>query len=307
MFGVLNIYKPCGITSHDVVGVVRKILKIKQVGHTGTLDPFAQGVLPVCVGKATRLIEYFDDEKEYIATVQFGASTTTYDIEGEFSRKSDLKISKEDVLSGLEVFRGEIEQIPPIFSAIKVNGKKLYDYARNNEEVVLPPRKVVISKLELLSFDEQNQTAQILIECSKGTYIRSIANDLGENLGCFAHLTKLVRTRAGRFSVENVTDLPVSFAQPSAGAKSLKFEINEGASEILTSNLINPAQVISLPKIELDEKMLKLVQTGSPLKYFTGDIKKDDFLILLYNDEVKAVGQFDGSVIKLKKVFVENE
>lgn len=307
MFGVLNIYKPCGITSHDVVGIIRKILKIKQVGHTGTLDPFAQGVLPVCVGKATRLIEYFDDEKEYVATVQFGASTTTYDIEGEINRKSDLKISKEDVLKGLEVFRGEIEQNPPIFSAIKVNGKKLYEYARNNEEVIIPPRKVVISKLELLSFDAQNQTAQIIIECSKGTYIRSIANDLGENLGCFAHLTKLVRTRAGKFAVENAINLPVSFSQSSGEGKLLKFEINEGASEFLTSNLINPAQVISFPKIELDEKMLRLVQTGSPLKHFTGDIKnikKDYFLILLYNGEVKAVGQFDGCVIKVRKVFV---
>ena len=114
MFGVINIYKPKGLTSHDVVGIIRKILKIKQVGHTGTLDPFAEGVLPICVGKATRLIDYFDDDKEYLATVQFGSATDTYDLEGQITKKSDKKISETVIKSALKNFKGEISQTPPI-------------------------------------------------------------------------------------------------------------------------------------------------------------------------------------------------
>ena len=130
-FGVLNIYKPVGMTSHDVVAVLRRVAKIRQIGHTGTLDPFAEGVLPVCIGKATRLIEYFADDKEYLATVQFGSATTTYDIEGEKTFISDRKITVDDI--DLKPFEGEIEQLPPVYSAIKIKGKKLYEYAREGK------------------------------------------------------------------------------------------------------------------------------------------------------------------------------
>ena len=185
MFGFLNVYKPQGKTSHDVVAILRRITKIKQIGHTGTLDPFAEGVLPICIGKATRLIEYLDDDKAYIGTVQFGKSTTTYDIEGEDVNSSEKKVALEEMEEALSSFCGEIEQLPPIYSAIKVNGKKLYEYARKGEEVKIEPRKVNIYRLELINFDYEKQTAELLIECSKGTYIRSIANDLGEKLSCY--------------------------------------------------------------------------------------------------------------------------
>ena len=132
MFGFLNVYKPKGKTSHDVVAMLRRITKIKQIGHTGTLDPFAEGVLPICIGKATRLIEYLEDDKAYIGTVQFGKSTTTYDLEGEDVNISDKEITLEEIEKALPQFRGEIKQLPPIYSAIKVNGKKLYEYARAN-------------------------------------------------------------------------------------------------------------------------------------------------------------------------------
>ena len=158
MFGVLNINKPKGITSHDVVAIVRKILGIKQIGHSGTLDPFAQGVLPLFIGKATKLIDYCDSDKEYLAEIQFGSSTDTYDIEGNIVSKSDKKIAKEDVQNALSFFEGEISQLPPIYSAIKVNGKKLYEYARNGEDVVIKPRKVFIHDISLQSFNEQQQT-----------------------------------------------------------------------------------------------------------------------------------------------------
>jgi tRNA pseudouridine55 synthase len=142
MFGFLNIYKPQGKTSHDVVAILRRITKIKQIGHTGTLDPFAEGVLPVCIGKATRLIEYLDDDKAYIGTIQFGKSTTTYDIEGEQVNVSDKKVTLDEIENVLPQFRGKISQFPPIYSAIKVKGKKLYEYARNGEEVKIEPRMV---------------------------------------------------------------------------------------------------------------------------------------------------------------------
>ena len=283
MFGFLNIYKPVGMTSHDVVAVLRRLTKIKQIGHTGTLDPFAEGVLPVCIGKATRLIEYLKDDKEYLATVQFGASTNTFDVDGQVVSTSEKKVSHRDVENCLKSFEGEISQLPPIFSAIKVKGKKLYEYARKGEEVEIQPRKVFIEKIEQKSFDENLQQAEILIKCSKGTYIRSIAHDLGQKLGCGAHLVKLVRTQAGSFRVE----------------KSVKLdEIN------VDENLINPLDVLDLPKIEVIEEDLSMIKNGMPIK-LNQNVKIGNFVVLIYNNvEICAVGIADGDKIKLKKVFL---
>ena len=207
MFGFLNVYKPKGITSHDVVSALRRITKVKQIGHTGTLDPFAEGVLPICIGKATRLIEYLDDDKAYTGTIQLGSSTTTYDLEGEEVNFSDKKVTLNEIEAALDKFRGEIDQLPPIYSAIKVNGKKLYEYAREGKEVKIEPRRVNISKLEILEYDETNRRLTLHIECSKGTYIRSIAHDLGTELTTFGHLVKLVRVKAGMFEVNNAVSL----------------------------------------------------------------------------------------------------
>ena len=207
MNGMLLINKPAGMTSFDVVAVLRRVTHIKQIGHTGTLDPFATGVLPICIGKATKLIEYLPDDKEYTATVQFGANTDTYDLEGEVTQTFDKKISQTDLKEILKDFEGEIEQLPPIYSAIKVKGKKLYEYAREGKEVEIKPRKVFIKKIELLSFDYEGQNAQILVECSKGTYIRSIAFDIGQKLNCGGYLIALKRTKAGMFSIEKSINL----------------------------------------------------------------------------------------------------
>lgn len=282
LFGFLNIYKPVGMTSHDVVSVLRRVTKIKQIGHTGTLDPFAEGVLPICIGKATRLIEYLQDDKEYLATVQFGAATNTFDLDGEKVFTSDKKVSRDDIKEGLKSFEGEISQLPPIFSAIKVKGKKLYEYARKGEEVEIQPRKVVIENIELKNFDEELQQAQILLKCSKGTYIRSIANDLGKNLGCGGYLIKLIRTQAGKFRVENSVQL-------------------DGID--VESNLINPLDILNLPKIAVDNDDLARIKNGM-LIYKTCD-KIGNFVSLIYNDvEICAVGIADGEKIKLKKVFI---
>lgn len=282
LFGFLNIYKPVGMTSHDVVSVLRRVTKIKQIGHTGTLDPFAEGVLPICIGKATRLIEYLQDDKEYLATVQFGAATNTFDLDGEKVFTSDKKVSRDDIKEGLKSFEGEISQLPPIFSAIKVKGKKLYEYARKGEEVEIQPRKVVIENIELKNFDEELQQAQILLKCSKGTYIRSIANDLGKNLGCGGYLIKLIRTQAGKFRVENSVQL-------------------DGID--VESNLINPLDILNFPKIAVDNDDLARIKNGMPI-YKTCD-KIGNFVSLIYNDvEICAVGIADGEKIKLKKVFI---
>jgi len=284
LFGFLNIYKPIGMTSHDVVAILRKATKIKQIGHTGTLDPFAQGVLPIAIGKATRLIEFLDDDKEYLAEVSFGKSTDTYDCEGRVVTQSDLKITLEQVVAGLKSFEGEILQTPPIYSALKVKGKKLYEYARKGEEVEIEPRKVTIEKIELKSFDEESQKAKVLIKCSKGTYIRSIAHDLGQNLGVGAHLSELIRTQAGAFFVENAIQL-------------------EGITiERIEQHLLMPLDLINLPKLEISEEEHKKVMMGQFLQN-KNKIKNDENLILVYNNNVNAIARVEGDLIKVKKVF----
>lgn len=284
MFGLLNIYKPVGKTSHDVVAYLRKILKIKQIGHTGTLDPFAEGVLPICIGKSTRLIEYLPDDKAYLAFVQFGKSTDTYDIEGQTTFSTDEKVTVDGITTKLQNFKGEIEQLPPIYSAIKVNGKKLYDYAREGKEVEVKPRKIVINNIELKSFDYEAQIAQIYIECSKGTYIRSIAHDLGKALDNGAHLVKLIRTKVGNFNVENAIKL-----------EDIKTQ------EDVSNNLIDPLQVLSLPKYELNDIENEKVSHGQQL--LNKSMKSVDFLILVYNNRIKAVATANEKFIKVIKVF----
>ena len=284
LFGFLNIYKPKGMTSFDVVARLRRVTKIKQIGHTGTLDPFAVGVLPICIGKSTRLIEYLDDDKEYLATVQFGKDTDTYDLDGTVTKTYDKKINQEDLISILDDFRGEIEQLPPIYSAIKVNGKKLYEYARNGEEVEIKPRKVFISKLELESFDYENQEAKILVGCSKGTYIRSIAYDIGQKLGCGGYLTALERTKAGLFNKEY----------------SIPLENFSEISDVMT-NLVNPLDVLSLPKVELNDIEKERVNHGMAI--YNRGFKNSDIVILVYGGRIHAIGMVKENQILVKKVF----
>lgn len=286
MFGFLNVYKPTGKTSHDVVAIVRRITKIKQIGHTGTLDPFAEGVLPICIGKATRLIEYLNDEKAYIGTIQFGSSTTTYDTEGEVVKTSDKIVTQEDLEENLKFFRGEIEQLPPIYSAIKVNGKKLYEYARAGQEVKIEPRKVTIFELELVNFNQAAQKAEIKIVCSKGTYIRSIANDLGEKLGTFGHLIKLVRIKAGDFYVED----------------SIKLE-DLNSPEIVLNKLIYPTEKLNFAAYNLNEEEKRKISNGNAITPSQA-FEIDEFVTLMDNEKLAAIAKFDGKFLKCEKVFL---
>ncbi len=202
MDGIANINKPPGLTSHDVVARVRRITGQKKVGHAGTLDPLATGVLPVVLGKATRLVEYLADaDKAYRATVVLGATSDTYDREGTITPTLGAVMpSLREVEDALATFRGEIEQLPPMYSAIKVGGKKLYELARSGTEIKREPRRVTIHTLELEAYEPP--TVHIFVECSKGTYIRSLAYDLGAALGTGAYMNELVRTRHGPFTIE---------------------------------------------------------------------------------------------------------
>jgi tRNA pseudouridine55 synthase len=213
-FGFLNIDKPAGMTSHDVVNRVRRGLKVKKAGHAGTLDPMATGVLVMGIGPATRLNEYaMASTKGYRARLRFGTTTDTYDAEGEVIQQRDAShLTRETIESALDAFRGDIMQVPPMYSAIKQGGKKLYQLAREGETVDRPPRPVTISALSLVEWSVDDPTAPecvLDIVCSAGTYIRSLAFDLGEVLETGAHLTALRRTVSGHFHADDAVSLDV--------------------------------------------------------------------------------------------------
>ena len=205
MNGILLIHKPSGMTSHDVVNRIRRILHTKKVGHCGTLDPDATGVLVLCIGKATKALQFLmSEEKEYITTLSLGTATDTYDASGTVieSREYD---GVENVVEVLQSFVGNQKQIPPIYSAIKVKGKKLYEYARNHEEVKIEPRDIIIHEIELLQQDENEITLRV--RCSKGTYIRSLCVDIAKKLGYPGHMSKLIRSQSGHFRLEDCSTL----------------------------------------------------------------------------------------------------
>ena len=284
LIGFININKPKGMTSHDVVAQLRRVTKIKQIGHTGTLDPFACGVLPVAIGKATRIIEYLDDDKEYLAHIQFGKNTTTYDLEGDITDVFAKKVTENDVVEGLRSFEGEISQIPPVYSAIKVNGKKLYEYARQGQEVEIKSRKVFISKIKLEDFDYDTQVAKVRIACSKGTYIRSIAYDLGKNLDCGGYLTALERTKAGNFLIENSVKL--------ADLTDLN---------CVSENLTNPLEVLDYPIYDLTEIEKERVSHGNSIQ--NKCYKTSDIVIFVYSGKIYAIGMANKDKLLVKKVF----
>lgn len=185
MDGIIIINKPSGFTSQDVVSKTKKILNVKKAGHTGTLDPLATGVLPVLLGNYTKLSKYLiEHDKEYIAKIQFGKKRDTGDLEGKVIETSNQKVDNiEEVNKILNSFIGKQKQIPPLYSAIKIDGKKLYEYARNGEKVEIPEREIEIYKLELIEFSKEKQTLEIKVKCSKGTYIRTLCEDISKKLG----------------------------------------------------------------------------------------------------------------------------
>ena len=295
MDGILIIDKPVGPTSHDVVARVRRILKTKRVGHTGTLDPFATGVMVILVGQATRLAQFLDkDEKEYKALLRFGAETDTGDVTG--ARTAECGLPEEELSAVLaetkweqvlQKFRGEIDQVPPMYSAKKVEGKKLYELARKGVEIKRRSVRVNISALEIENEDHirtRDHTLDLRVVCSAGTYIRTLAEEIGRAVGVGAHLAELRRTRAGRFDI----------------SKAATLEALEVASDPPTSLIPMSEAVTHLPGVVLDDDRILKTRNGLSTRFPDAqlangamvrmlDSRADLIAIGIYNAEEKTV------------------
>lgn len=204
--GIINIYKEKGYTSHDVVAKLRGILKQKKIGHTGTLDPDAEGVLPVCLGKATKLCDLLTDkDKVYETVLKLGVRTDTQDMTGEILENKKVIASEQEIINVIHSFIGDYQQIPPMYSALKVNGKKLYELAREGIEIERKPRGVTIHDIQIINIEQDE--VRMAVHCSKGTYIRTLCNDIGEQLGCGGCMKSLLRTKVGQFFLEHSINL----------------------------------------------------------------------------------------------------
>lgn len=202
MDGIVNVNKPIGITSHGVVYRLRKILNMKKIGHTGTLDPDAEGVLPMCIGKGTKIAEELTaKEKQYLAELTLGVVTDTQDMSGEVLETKEVSATVQEIEDAVMSFVGEIMQTPPMYSAIKIGGKKLYELAREGKTAEIPPRPVTIHKIEIKNIE--NNKVTFLVDCGKGTYIRTLCHDIGQKLGCGGAMSALKRTRSGDFCIED--------------------------------------------------------------------------------------------------------
>lgn len=253
MNGILCVNKPQDFTSFDVVAKLRGILKIKRLGHGGTLDPMATGVLPVFVGSATKACDIMpDNTKSYRAGFRFGAVSDTQDIWGEVRSFSDTAVSRDMAEAALPAFMGRIMQLPPMYSAVQVNGQRLYDLARQGIEVEREPREVEISSLVIEEYDEQKREGVMSIACGKGTYIRTIISDIGEKLGCGGIMTSLVRTSSGGFTLADCHTIE---------------EIQAAKDEGRIEELIMPVERVfeKLPKLRLGEAQTRMYRNGVKL------------------------------------------
>ncbi|MGM0507772.1 MAG: tRNA pseudouridine(55) synthase TruB [Fusobacteriota bacterium] len=285
--GIININKPKGITSYDVIRNLKKLLNMKRIGHTGTLDPLATGVLVICIGRATKLVsEIVGKEKVYRATMELGYSTDTYDTEGKIENKVDsFEVSKEKVEKILKSYLGEQTQIPPMYSAVKVNGKKLYEYARENKKVERKARKIKIDKIDLIDYDGKKVVFETVV--SKGTYIRTLINDIGKDLKTYATMTDLVRTRVGGYKLEDTFTLKELEEMKEKNDFSFIKSIEESFSNLKRLNL----------ETQRDKKLFK---NGN-----TVVIKKEDGKYRIYEKDVfLGLGQVVENRLKGYKYFI---
>ncbi|HKK95913.1 MAG TPA: tRNA pseudouridine(55) synthase TruB [Anaerovoracaceae bacterium] len=306
--GIININKPEGLTSHDVVSLVRKKLGIKRVGHTGTLDPMATGVLPICFGKATRIIEYLDyDFKSYNCDLLLGISTDTLDVTGEIlGKKSFSHVTEEMINKVFNYFLGDIMQVPPKYSALKVNGRRLYDYARKGEDVEIKSRETHIESIDINRIDLNEGKVNFNVKCSKGTYIRSICRDVGDMLDTYGTMSSLVRTSSGIFEIydsinledfkdidlESIVDLIKAVDYPLTNLGKCTMEMEYSKRFLHGQRIAN-------------RNVNKIVETNIPKSYamYVDDIKSNEFLgIALYEEEnncykaTKVIGVIDENI-----------
>ena len=288
--GVINIYKEAGYTSHDVVAKLRGILKQKKIGHTGTLDPQAQGVLPVCLGKGTKLCDLLaDHDKEYEAVLRLGITTDTQDMEGNVLQESSVQVSEEEVRTCILSFQGEQMQVPPMYSALKVNGKKLYELAREGKVVERKARPVTFHKIEVLWMELPK--VKIRVQCSKGTYIRTLCNDIGEKLGCGGCMEELLRTRVERFALEDAVKLD---------------EVQKAMEEGTVDSLIFPVDRIfdQYPSAKTTTQGDLLVHNGNRLfsELLQEEPEAESGYVRVYDSEDTFIGLFEKKTDQLVPV-----
>lgn len=296
MDGIINVYKEKGFTSHDVVAKLRGILHIKKIGHTGTLDPDAVGVLPVCIGKGTKLCDMITDtDKTYEAVMLLGISTDTQDISGNVLSKKEVDVDEKTLIETVDSFVGEYKQIPPMYSAIKVNGRKLYQLAREGIEIERSPRDVYIRSIHIndMNLQDGEPSVTMTVSCSKGTYIRTLCHDIGEKLGCGACMKSLSRTRVGRFYIDD------SFTINQIAALNLKGEL---------SSIVAPVDsMFDYPRVQINKEYDKLLYNGNLLPLSAGkalDVGLAD-KVRIYNESGEFIGIYsmDDSGYKPVKIF----
>jgi len=285
MDGIILINKPKDYTSRDIVNIVGKKLKIKKIGHTGTLDPLATGVLVICVGKATKLVEILtSDDKEYVAGITLGLLTDTLDIEGKILKKENVSFSKEEIIKVLDSIKGKYYQEVPIYSAVKVNGKKLYEYARNNEQIKLPKREVEIKEIKLISeLNYEDNTVSFDIKCtvSKGTYIRALTRDIALKLNTVGIMHSLKRTRQGIFNIDICNSIE---------------QINDNNFAILPLEYI----LKDYFKVEMDEQLKFKVINGCKIN----NIYNKEKVVFLDNKKIIALYKNYDGILKPWKMFL---
>ena len=289
MNGIVIVDKPAGWTSQDVTARLRRVFQTRRIGHGGTLDPMATGVLPVFVGRATRGVEFFEHaEKVYEATIRFGLTTDTEDITGKTITECEVHLTEEDLLAVLPKFRGDILQVPPMYSAIKVNGQKLYDLARKGREVERQPRPITIHELELLEFT--GNEARLRVRCSKGTYIRTLCKDIGEALGCGGCMAALRRVEAGEYTLEGSIPLRQLL------------DISEAGGDV--EHLLRPVDTMfaSHRKLSLNEKQARLVKNGNA---FASDCADGTYRVYAPDGEFLALCKAEGGRVSTIKSFFE--
>lgn len=290
MNGIILVDKPQDWTSHDVVAKLRGILHERRIGHSGTLDPLATGLLVVFVGRATRAVEFAEaDSKEYIAGLRLGIATDTQDISGNIISRCDAIPSRETVICAVDGFVGEIEQIPPMYSAIKVGGKKLYELARRGESVERKSRRISINSIDVVG--EDGDDLLLKVSCSKGTYIRTLCHDIGEKLGCGACMSSLRRTAAGVFLIENAHSIE---------------EIQAAAASGDLQNFLLPLDTLfaQYPVLTVDENRTKRLKTGNIINFNAPD---GEYRVYSESGEFLLLGEiFDGKLKTIKNFFEVN-
>ena len=279
--GILIIDKPSGWTSQDVAAKLRGVFHEKRIGHGGTLDPMATGVLPIFIGRATRAVEFFEHaEKEYVAGLRLGLVTNTQDTTGETEQENSVSVTKEQLLGVLEQFKGQIQQIPPMYSAVKIGGKKLYEMARQGKTVERQPRTIEILELELLEGDGRDYLLRV--KCSKGTYIRTLCHDIGQALGCGACMSSLRRTMAGCYDLSHAVTME---------------QVLEGRQELLAVDTL----FSHLPAVTVSA--LKQIYNGAAVKM--PELADGQYRVYAPQGEFLMVGQAKNGMLKTVKSFFE--